>query len=450
MPARAPIPLASRPPFLRALAFIILLLLPGCGSVIDADQARLCRAVAPALHDEDTEIVEMALRPVPGVADTLHYGYRTRGPLGSGAHWISCRFAAHTGAARFDLVAVDTDRGALGEVKLFILKRWWLAQASEAARPPFFALGPRSAYWLQQALGGVLLAGVYGLIATGFALVHGLYGRINLAFGEIAVTGGTFVLIAVGLFSAGGRIGPGTLGLALAFGIAAAALVSWVVGRAVFVPIAERSRSPQPVLIGTVAVAIVLAEALRITAPYRENWLPALLNRPIYIAGQDGFVATATPAQFLAAGLSLTGLSALLGLISLTSFGRAWRAYADDPKMAALLGVPVPRLVATTFAIAGAAAGLAGASVVIAYGTISPGDGLAITLKALISAIIGGIGSVPGAFLGAALVAGVEIVWSSAFDIAYRDVVIYSLLAAFLVLRPGGLLNRAAPTPREF
>ncbi|MCK0208611.1 branched-chain amino acid ABC transporter permease [Starkeya koreensis] len=450
MPARSSSPLAHRPSLFRVLAFIALLLLPGCGSVIDADQARLCRAVAPALHDEDTDIVEMALRPVPGAGDTLRYGYRTRGPLGSGAHWISCRFAGHTGAARFDLAAVDTDRGPLSEVKLFILKRWWLAEASEAARPPFFTLGARSAYWLQQALGGLVLAGVYGLIATGFALVHGLYGRVNLAFGEIAVTGGAFMLIAVGWFSVGGRIGPTALGLALTFGILAAALLSWVVGRAVFVPIAERARSPQPVLIGTIAVSIVLAEVLRLTSSYRENWLPALLNRPIYIAGQDGFVATATPAQFLAAGLTLTGLSALLGVISLTSFGRSWRAYADDPKMAALLGVRVPVLVGATFAIAGAAAGLAGASVVIAYGTISPGDGLAITLKALISAIIGGIGSVPGAFLGAALVAGVEIVWSSAFDIAYRDVVIYSLLAAFLVLRPGGLLNRAAPTPREF
>ena len=87
---------------------------------------------------------------------------------------------------------------------------------------------------------------------------------------------------------------------------------------------------------------------------------------------------------------------------------------------------------------------------VMAYGTITPGDGLSMTLKALISAIIGGIGSVPGALLGAALVASVEIVWSSAFDIGYRDVVIYSLLAAVLVLRPGGLFQRAAHSPREF
>ncbi len=146
----------------------------------------------------------------------------------------------------------------------------------------------------------------------------------------------------------------------------------------------------------------------------------------------------------------MTGASILLGLLAFTSYGRSWRAYADDPLMACLLGVNAPRLLASTFVLSGAAAGLAGTVAVIAYGTIEPGAGISIGLKALISAVIGGIGSIPGAFIGAILVAGVETLWSSAINIVYRDVAIYSLLVAFLVLRPGGLLNRAAPTPREF
>lgn len=446
-----PVPAVRTGLIVRLLLLAVLILLPGCGSVIDADQSRICRAVAPALEAEDATIAEIALNPVPGEATALRYSYRAQGPQGTAPHWIVCRFAAQTGVERFDLVAVDTDRGRLSDIRLYILERWWLEDLGpEAARPPWFTLDRASAYWLQQALGGLVMAGVYGLIAVGFALVHGLFGRINLAFGEIAVAGGTFMLIAVGVASLEGRLGPTALTLALLAGIAAAALLSWAIGQAVIMPVAARSTSPQPMLIATIATAIVLAEGLRITSTGRINWLPALLNRPIYIAGKEGFVATATPAQFLAAGLTLSGISALLGLIAFSPFGRAWRAYAQDPLMTALLGVRVPLLRGATFALAGACAGLAGCTVVIAYGTISPGDGLSITLKALISAIIGGIGSVPGAFLGAALVAGVEIVWSSAFDIAYRDVVIYSLLAAFLVLRPGGILNRAASSPREF
>ena len=352
---------------------------------------------------------------------------------------------------RFNLIAVDTDRGSVSDIKMFFLKRWWLQEAGpEPARRPLFTLGARFSYWLQQTLNGIVTAGVYGLIATGFSLIYGLLGRINLAFGEIAVVGGTYMLVVVGIVADIGRMSPVTLTLALLAGTFGAGLLSWMIGRSVVMPVISRSTSPQPVLIATTALAVVLAEGLRLTAPDRVNWFPALLNRPIYIAGQDGFIATATPAQLLGAGLGFSGASILLGLIAFSGFGRALRAYSQDPLMASLLGVPVPMLRAATFIVSGAAAGLAGTIVVLAYGTISPGDGLAITLKALISAVIGGIGSVPGAFLGAALVAGVETVWSSAFDIVYRDVVIYLLLVGFLVLRPGGLLNRAAPSPREF
>ena len=431
-------------------ALCLGLLLAGCGSVIDADQARICRDVAPALHDERVSIDEVSLTPVPGT-DALRLAYRAR--LGSRAvpHWIICTFAGHTGAARATLTGIDTDVGPLSDVKFYIIMRWWLSDAPDRAPPPaLLRLSPRQAYWLQQAINGTTLAGIYGLVATGFALVHGLFGRINLAFGEIAVAGGVYMLIAVSVAGMAGRLGPGDLALAIIIGTIGAISISWLVGRSVVLPLASPSSAPQGMLIGTIAVAIVLAEAARITAPLRVNWLPPLLNIPIPLAGDGGFVATVTAAQMLAAGMSLTGASILLGLMGCTRFGRAWRAYADDPLMAALLGVRVPALRSGTFVIAGAAAGLAGAVSVVAYGTVQPGEGLAITLKALISAIIGGIGSVPGAFLGAVIVAGVEIVWSASFDIVYRDLVIYALLAAFLVLRPGGLLNNAAPRVREF
>ncbi|QIB35892.1 branched-chain amino acid ABC transporter permease [Ancylobacter pratisalsi] len=430
---------------------LIGLLLSGCGSVIDADQARICRAIPEALNQDGAAITETSLSPVPGQPTALRLAYRLRIGDMMLARWIVCEFAAQSGVGRFNLVGVTTDRGPLSGVKLLILKRWWLEDIRvEQGFAPLFHLGPHAAYWLQQALNGMVLAGVYGLIATGFALIYGLVGRINFAFGEIAVAGGVNTLILVGVSTFFGRLSGPILALALFAGIAAAALLSWTAGRTIVLPLATRSRAPQTTLIGTLALAIVLSELIRLTAPDRLNWLPALLNRPLYLAGAESFVATVTPAQLLGAGLAMSGASLLLGLMTFSNFGRSWRAHAEDPLMAAMLGVPIPLLRSLTFIIAGASAGLAGAVVVVAYGTIQAGDGLSLTLKALISAIIGGIGSVPGAFLGAALVAGVEIVWSSAFDIAYRDVVTYSLLAAFLMLRPGGLLNRAAPSPREF
>ncbi len=85
------------------------LLLAGCGSVIDADQARICRAVAPALYDEDATIRETSLAPLPEDADTLRLGYTVREDDVTRPHWLTCSFAGRSGVDRFDLVAVDTD-----------------------------------------------------------------------------------------------------------------------------------------------------------------------------------------------------------------------------------------------------------------------------------------------------------------------------------------------------
>lgn len=415
--------------------------------MIDADQARICRSIPEALNADDTRIEETALAPVSG-ADALKLSYRIRTAAGTAPRWIICRFAGRTGAARATLIGVDTERGPLSEVRFHILSRWWVnAEPTGATASP--AEPSRGATWLQQVLNAVVRAGMYGLVATGFALIHGLFGRIHLAFGEIAVAGGVYMLVAVGLSATLAPFGIGGLLLALLAGIVAAAVLSWLIGRMVVTPLATRPGAGQSVLIATLALAIVLAEALRLTAPLRVNWLPPLLNLPLVLELPRGATLALTLAQLGAAWLSLGGAVTLLWLITATRFGRNWRAHADDPVMAGLIGVHIPRLRDASFLLAGAAAGLAGAVSVIAYGTVLPGEGLAITLKALISAIIGGIGSVPGAFLGAALVAGVEIGWSAQFDIAYRDLVTYALLVLFLVLRPGGLINIAAPRPRD-
>jgi branched-chain amino acid transport system permease protein len=139
----------------------------------------------------------------------------------------------------------------------------------------------------------------------------------------------------------------------------------------------------------------------------------------------------------------------VLWLLARTRFGRAWRAFADDPPTAALFGIDGQRLLALTFLLAGLLAGLAGWIVAAYYGNVSFSMGAMLGLKALVAAVIGGIGSVPGAFLGGICVALVEAGWSAYFDIAARDIVVFSLLIVVFVLRPGGLLGFAGPKPRD-
>ena len=158
---------------------------------------------------------------------------------------------------------------------------------------------------------------------------------------------------------------------------------------------------------------------------------------------------TVTPMQIVVAALGLAAATGVLLLLGRTRFGRAWRAFADDPATAALFGVDGKRLLAMTFLLAGLLAGLAGWIVAAHYGNISSSLGAMLGLKALVAAVIGGIGSVPGAFLGGVCVALIEVMWSAYFDIAARDIVVFSLLIVAFVLRPGGLLGFAGSTPRD-
>jgi branched-chain amino acid transport system permease protein len=138
---------------------------------------------------------------------------------------------------------------------------------------------------------------------------------------------------------------------------------------------------------------------------------------------------------------------ALLVLKRTSRFGRAWRACADDPLSAALFGVDPRAILIKTFALASILAGLAGYVVTVYYGTFGYAGGFVLGLKSLLAAVAGGIGSVPGAFLGAVLLGCAEALWSALFPIAFRDIAVLTLLVLLLVLRPNGLFGLREPLP---
>jgi branched-subunit amino acid ABC-type transport system permease component len=139
----------------------------------------------------------------------------------------------------------------------------------------------------------------------------------------------------------------------------------------------------------------------------------------------------------------------LLAVMRRTAFGRNWRAIADDPLAASLFGVDGRRVFAATFALAAALAGVAGFVMTAYYGGVGYGAGLVLGLKALVAAVLGGIGSVGGALLGGLAIGLAEALWSATMPIESRDIAVFVLLSVVLALRPGGLRGFGDLLPRR-
>ena len=439
----------------RFAILLLLLALSGCLGSVDSEQLRVCRQVLPALHPDGTILHEVGTAPAALGRQGVRIDYDAREP----GEPVRRRFAAcgFGGSVftdrRLDLVAVDTDEGPLGEARLTYLNRFWLgglAAVAPSAAPSVPEIPMAAAYALQQFLNAVALAASYALLATAYSLIYGLIGRINLAFGDMTVIGAFGALAAVAAAATLGLADPiGGIAVALTLGAALAALWSWFTGVSIVAPLHVRHRLGQPILVATVALSISIQEFLRLSGGAHEHWFPSLFNQPLPLVRAGAFVVTVTTMQLVIALAALGAAAAVLRLIARSRFGREWRAFADDPSAAALFGVAPRRLIASTFVLAGALAGLAGWVIAVYYGNVGFAMGTTLGLKALVAAVLGGIGSVSGAFLGGVLVALIEAGWSAYFEIGFRDVVVYSLLIIVFVLRPGGLLGFSGPQPRE-
>ena len=288
------------------------------------------------------------------------------------------------------------------------------------------------------ALGGLPLASIYALLAAAYSIVYALIGRINFAFGEIAAAGGYAAAIAA-LAMVGWPPAP-LLIAAFALAAAVASLWGFAAARVVFIPL--RNARGQQALVATVGLALFLRELLRLAQGDRSSWMSPQLNQPFALARSGDFVAVATPMAFVVSAVTLAAGLALVVIFRFSRIGREWRAYADDPLAAELMGVSPAAITARAFALSGALAGLAGATMTASYGAVGYGLSATLTLKALTAAIIGGIGSLPGAFLGGLIVGAAETGWSALFPIDYRDIAVYALLTIFIALRPSGLLGQ--------
>jgi branched-chain amino acid transport system permease protein len=434
--------------------------LGGCTD-LDREQLGLCRSAIAAL-EPDGIIRVVEARPEADVPHVIRIAYAVETGGTERLRSLRCAFGGgRLDPGRLDLVAAEHGGTPIGGARLLILKRFWLGdpEASaegerrivETGEPPLVdvPVGTRTGYALQQGLNALPVGSVYALLAMAYALFYGLVGRINLAFGEFAVIGAftlaNVVTLAVALAS--GLTGAAVVALAAAAITAAAAvgaLAGGVTGRAVFQPLAAAGH--RSFLIASVGLAIALSELLRLVSKSRDTWLQPLLNEPALVA-TGGFRITMTRMQALEVALAATAALLVAVLMARTGFGRRWRAVSDDPLMARFLGVDPVRVAMATMLLSSALAATAGALSTLHYGHASASAGLMIGLKALVAAILGGIGSVSGAAAGGLIVGLAETLWSAYLPFDQRDIFVLSLLVIVLVFRPDGLFGRARPDP---
>ncbi len=297
------------------------------------------------------------------------------------------------------------------------------------------------AYFVQQLINGVTLGSIYGLIAIGYTMVYGIIGMINFAHGDIFMVGAFIALIAILLlFALGVTAVPLALLIVLLVAMAVTALYGWTVERVAYRPLRHSFRLAP--LISAIGMSIVLQNYVQIVQGARVKPLPALVRGGYTVLTTEAFAVQVSNAQIIVVATTLVLMLLFSWLVARTRLGRDMRACEQDLKMASLLGVDIDRTISLTFVIGAALAAVAGLMYLIYYGVIDFFIGFVAGVKAFTAAVLGGIGSLPGAMLGGLLIGLIETLWSAYFSIEYKDVAAFSVLIVVLIFLPTGILGR--------
>jgi branched-chain amino acid transport system permease protein len=302
--------------------------------------------------------------------------------------------------------------------------------------------GGRMEYFVQQLINGITLGSIYGLIAIGYTMVFGIIGMVNFAHGDVFMVSAFIALIAFLILTT--WLGISSIALALFIVLIVAmvftSLLNWVIERIAYRPLRGSFRLAP--LISAIGMSIFLSNFVQVTQGPRNKSIPPMIQGEFVLFNQNNFAVTLSYKQLIIWGITAVLLLAFWYLVAKTRLGRAQRACEQDQKMAALVGVDVDRTISMTFVIAAALAAVAGTMYLMYYGVVTFSDGFVPGVKAFTAAVLGGIGSLPGAVVGGLLIGLIETFWSAYFSIDYKDVAAFSVLVITLIFLPQGLFGR--------
>lgn len=319
--------------------------------------------------------------------------------------------------------------------------------------------------FLQQLINGLTLGSVYAVVALGYTMVYGIIQLINFAHGEVVMIGGMVALWTIGALAGSAGLPPTVVVLAgVASAVPVCMLLGWSIERAAYRPLRGAPRLAP--LITAIGISIILQNVALMIFSRNPLPFPQILPNPVFeVAG-----ASISLVQIIIIATCLLMMGGLTLLVYRTRLGMAMRATSENPAVAGLMGIPIDRVISTTFVIGAGLGAVAGVLNGLYYGIVHYTFGAMLGLKAFCAAVLGGIGNMAGAMLGGILLGVVEALGTGyigemtdlchvgflstalaercardghvvLFGSNYQDVFAFLVLIVVLVFRPSGLLG---------
>lgn len=298
---------------------------------------------------------------------------------------------------------------------------------------------------LQQIINGLVLGSMYALVALGYTMVYGIIGLINFAHGDVLMVGALTSWTIIALMQDASPGMPLWLVLLISTLIAmvVCATLNFIIEKLAYRPLRNSSRLAP--LITAIGMSLLLQTfAMIIWKPNPKSYPSMLSREPIEIGGA---VISVTQVTILAT--TAITLAFLMWLVNRTNLGRAMRATAENPRVAALMGIRPDVVISATFIIGAMLAAIAGVMWASNYGTVQHAMGFMPGLKAFVAAVMGGIGNLAGAVVGGIALGLIESLGAGylgkltggVLGSQYTDIFAFIVLAIVLTLRPSGLLG---------
>ena len=283
--------------------------------------------------------------------------------------------------------------------------------------------------FLTQVLNGLQLGSIYALVALGYTMVYGIILLLNFAHGDIIMFDSYVAWIA--LVQLG--LNPAIAVLLAVFGCV---LLGVLIDKVAYAPLREAPRLS--ILITAIGVSYLLENGVQLLLGADAKVVPSIID----LGTVQVFGSTLSGTALLTVAVTIVATVVLTLLVQKTRLGKAMRAVSEDMGAARLMGVNVNSTISFTFAVGSALAGIAAILYSMAYQQVSPTMGVMLGTKAFVAAVLGGIGSIPGAVIGG-LIVGFSEVFVAAFGLSvWQDAVVFLLLILVLVVKPTGLLGR--------